>query len=99
VQEICASKPDVVIFDQHLDYDSQGEGEEILGSDMILQARKLGFDGCILVHTANGLLKSQLDFNVVDGFVEKNLTRPQVKRVEFEHAWANAQKRMRLKSV
>jgi hypothetical protein len=44
--------PDIVVFDQHLEYD--GLDDVLLGVDLAIKARNVGFSGCIIIHTCVG---------------------------------------------
>jgi hypothetical protein len=50
-REICTRRVDVALIDMFLEFD---EGETlILGTQIAKQARALGFQGCLIAHTAN----------------------------------------------
>jgi hypothetical protein len=73
--QITAQNVDIAIFDQILDY--EGVEEDVSGTALAILARKRGFSGCMLLHSANAELSSSLS-PVFDGYIEKTS-----KRAEF----------------
>lgn len=53
---ICEGGVDIAIFDQNLDFDQTAgdeDGASIRGSDLALRAKRLGFTGCMILHSSD----------------------------------------------
>jgi len=71
IEHVCSTQPDMVVLDQHLDWD--GTDDEVLGSDVARQLRQRGYQGAILLYTASSVPEAMLTGNV-DGVLQKSLT-------------------------
>ncbi|KAH9258730.1 hypothetical protein BASA81_003232 [Batrachochytrium salamandrivorans] len=52
---ICEGGVDIAIFDQNLDFESieDEDGTSIRGSNLALRAKRLGFTGCMILHSSD----------------------------------------------
>lgn len=78
VEKCIQLKPDICILDENLDYTSSG-GNLLLGSTLAEDLRVQGYRGVILIHSANELLRGNLNVSVIDGFIIKGTHRSAVK--------------------
>lgn len=82
-------RPDALIIDYFLDFEtSSSSGEEtetsisLLGVDIAERCRKeIGYEGVILIHTANEGVSEVLNYDVVDGLLPKSFTRAAYERI------------------
>jgi len=98
--EIVLTKVDIAIFDENLNYYSsnstssstaaaEGETDDdkiLKGTALVVKARKNGFRGCAILHSANLNLASNLN-PAFDGFIEKTSSRERFTR-ELSRIWA-----------
>ena len=92
IDEILKRSPSLVIFDQHLEH-AEDEYKIILGTDLAKLARAKGYQGAIVIHTANDQVLETLDFSIVDGGIAKTLSTKRL--IEgFQAAWQRYLERM-----
>jgi len=70
-QTIIDKKVDIAIFDENLEFADTGT---LKGSILAARALKLGFKGCLILHSANTALAENLD-PCFHGFVEKTSSK------------------------
>ena len=94
-ERVRAANPDVVLLDQHLEYD-EAAGGHLLGTDIARRLREAGFLGCIVLHSANALLlEQQHDADTIDGVLEKQALLKLRVASELAPAWRKARSRMK----
>lgn len=68
-QWLAANQVDVAIFDQNLDFE---DDEFLKGSELAREAKRLGFAGCLVLHSSDLELCELLESGVFHGGVEKS---------------------------
>ena len=74
-KELLDRNVDVAIFDQNLDYDDNNQDLRLKGTELAKMARKQGYKGAIVLHSANEYLLSIHEAEAFDGFVAKTASK------------------------
>jgi hypothetical protein len=79
VSRVVNQGADIVILDQHLDYEH--DADEILGTQVAATLRRRGFAGMVVIHTADARVEyHHAPNNHIDGVLEKTSSREVLRR-------------------
>lgn len=76
-QQVVDLQADICIIDENLDYDENA----FVGTNVVKELRNLGYDGVVVLYSANEKLGTKLNLELVDGFASKSATRLETKQL------------------
>ncbi|KAH9258524.1 hypothetical protein BASA81_003026 [Batrachochytrium salamandrivorans] len=76
-KQVVDLQADICIIDENLDYDEN----TFVGTNVVKELRNLGYDGVVILYSANEKLGTKLNLELVDGFASKSATRLETKQL------------------